>query len=259
MRRTARRRSDILKLITTGEADVDVLASRLGVSASTIRRDLAVMSEQGMVTRTYGGALPGHRQPEHGLSQRERQNRPAKDAIARLAAALIADGDSVLLDAGSTVGALGRLLTLRQLRVVTSNLPLVPVLAGVPSIELIVLAGTVRPLSMGVVGPLAELTLRRLTVDKVFLSADGIVAGRGLCEAHAEQTAVKELMMAQAAEVFVLADSSKLGRASQPFWAPMPSSWTLITDDDAAEGLLEPFRRHPGVRVLTATNPPEAS
>lgn len=251
MSRTKTRQARILDLIKSGEADVDLLADRLAVSPSTIRRDLASMSEQGMVTRTYGGAVPARSQPEQRLAQRERQNRSAKDAIARLASAMIEDGQSVLLDNGSTVGALGRLLAHRELRIVTGNLPLVPALAGMPGIELTVLAGTVRPISMGVVGPLAELTLRRVTVDKVFLGADGVVAGRGLCEARPEQTALKELMMAQAAEIFVLADATKLGRASQPYWAPLPRGWTLVTEAGAPDSLLDPFRRE-GARIVLA-------
>ncbi len=252
MNRTANRRKRILELIAAGEEDVEVLARTFAVSASTIRRDLAVMSDGGMVTRTYGGAVLARAQPEQALSTREQQNRQAKDAIAMAAAALIEDGDCVLLDAGSTVGALGRLLPTRRLRVVTSNLPLAPILANTPDIDLIVLAGTVRPISMGVVGPLAELTLRRLSVDKVFLGADGVVAGRGLCEARAEQTALKELMIAQAAEVFVLADASKLGRATQSFWAPLPSRWTLVTDAQATAEQLAPFAGSPAVRIVRA-------
>src|SRR3974390_602953 len=93
----------------------------------------------------------------------------------------------------------------------TGTLPLVPPLANAPPLDLVVLAGAVRPISMGVIGPLAEQTLRRITVDKAFLGCDGVVAGRGLCEASAEQTALKELMAAQAADVYVLADASKLG------------------------------------------------
>ena len=252
MSRTSRRRQRILELIGTGEEDVDVLAGILDVSASTVRRDLAVMSQEGRVTRTYGGAVLAHAQPEQTLSARENENRAAKDAIARAAAAMIDDGDRVLLDAGSTVGALGRLLPSRSLHIVTGNLPLVPILANTPPLELVVLAGAVRPISMGVVGPLAEQTLRRLTVDKAFLGCDGVVAGRGLCEASAEQTALKELMVAQAAEVFVLADASKLGRASQQFWALMPKRWTLITDASASDEQLAPFARHHGVQIIRA-------
>jgi DeoR family transcriptional regulator, fructose operon transcriptional repressor len=252
MTRTSRRRQRILELIGTGEEDVDVLAGLLGVSASTIRRDLAVMSDEGRITRTYGGAVLAHAQPEETLSARENENRAAKEAIARAAAARIADGDRVLLDAGSTVLALGRLLAGRPLHVVTGNLPLVPLLANTPPLDLIVLAGAVRPISMGVIGPLAEQTLRRVTVDKAFLGCDGVVAGRGLCEASAEQTALKELMAAQAAEVFVLADASKLGRASQQFWAPMPRRWTLITDASASDEQIAPFARHHGIQVVRA-------
>lgn len=252
MSRTKRRRQHILELIGAGEEDVDRLARALDVSESTIRRDLAVMSDEGMVTRTYGGAVLARAQPEQALSTREHLNRSAKDSIARAAAALIEDGDSVLLDSGSTVGALGRLLPSRKLRVVTGNLALVPVLANAPDVDLVVLGGTVRPISMGVMGPLAEQTLRRVTVDKVFLGADGVVAGRGLCEARAEQTALKELMIAQAAEVFVLADASKLGRANQQFWAPLPPGWTLITDSFATEEQLAPFVRLATVRIIRA-------
>ena len=243
MSRTSLRRQRILELISTGEEDVDVLAGLLDVSASTIRRDLAVMSEDGQITRTYGGAVLAHPAPEETLSARESENRAAKEGIARAAAAVIADGDRVLLDAGSTVLALGRLLVHRPLHVVTGNLPLVPVLANTPPLDLIVLAGAVRPISMGVIGPLAEQTLRRITVDKVFLGCDGVVAGRGLCEASAEQTALKELMVAQAAHVYVLADSTKLGRASQQFWAPLPRPWTLITDGGASDEQIAPFAR----------------
>ncbi len=103
---------------------------------------------------------------------------------------------------------------------------------------------------MGVIGPLAEMVLRRLTVDKAFLGADGVVAGRGLCEASPEQCALKELMMGQAGAVAVLADSSKLGHASQQYWARIPGHWTLVTDPGAGEELLKPFLRLPSVRVL---------
>ncbi len=252
MTRTNRRRQRILELIAAGEEDVDVLAGLLDVSASTIRRDLAVMSEEGRITRTYGGAVLAHAQPEETLSARENENRAAKEAIARAAAARIVDGDRVLLDAGSTVLALGRLLAARPLHIITGNLPLVPLLANSPPLDLVVLAGAVRPISMGVIGPLAEQTLRRITVDKAFLGCDGVVAGRGLCEASAEQIALKELMAAQAAEVFVLADATKLGRASQQFWALMPRRWTLITDAGASDEQIAPFARQPGVQVIRA-------
>lgn len=251
MSRTKQRRQRILDLIGSGDINVDALAERLEVSPSTIRRDLADLSRGGSVTRTYGGAVLARPQGEQTLTDRERINRSAKEAIGQAAAALIDDGDCLLLDAGSTVAALGRQLGGRQVRIVTGNLPLVPQLIEW-GIDVTVLGGSVRPLSMGVMGPLAEMALTRLTADKAFLSADGVVAGRGLCEAHADQCSLKELMMAQAGEVFVLADASKLGRASQQHWAPICRPWTLITDADAMEDQLEPFERLGCVRVIRA-------
>ncbi len=253
MRPSEDRRQRILDLVSSGEEDVDALAQRFGVSASTIRRDLAGLSRSGVITRTYGGAVSAQRAPEQTLLAREQIHRRAKAAIGRAAAAAIEDGDSILLDSGSTVGALGCCLTNRKVRVVTSNLPLVGMFIQ-RGIEVTVLGGAVRSISMGVVGSLAEMVLRRLTVDKVFLGADGVVAGRGLCEASPEQCALKELMMAQATQVFVLADSSKLGRANQQCWAPLSKPWTLITDAAAGEAQLKPFYRQVGVDVLLATD-----
>ena len=152
------------------------------------------------------------------------------------------------------MGALGRLLAGRRLRVVTGNLPLVPVLANSPGIELIVLAGTVRPISMGVVGPLAELTLRRLTVDKAFLGADGVVAGRGLCEAEAEQRALKETDGGPGRHRDGAGQFLEDRPGQQQYWARVPGPWTLVTDAGATEDMLKPFRRMSSIRILQGAN-----
>jgi DeoR family fructose operon transcriptional repressor len=120
-----------------------------------------------------------------------------------------------------------------------------------------VLGGNLRTISMATTGPLAEEALRQIAADRCFLSADGVVAGRGLCEATLQQVSLKRLMMAQAAEVFVLADASKLGHASQPFWAPVSRPWTLITDAAASAQQCLPFEDQ-GVTVLRAPAPTRA-
>lgn len=234
MRQRRARQDAILAAIAAGDADVDCLAARFGVSSSTIRRDLQLLSARRAVARTYGGAMLASPLPEQSLGAREALNSAAKSAIAAVALARIQEGETLILDGGSTVAALGRLLRGRRLRIITNNLSLIPLLADQPGIELIVLGGTVRPLSMGTTGPLAEQALQQMTADKVFTSADGVVAGRGLCEATLEQTALKTLMTRQAAEVFVLADASKLGRAGQPCWTPLRAGWHLVTDAPAA-------------------------
>ena len=247
MRLRQERTEAILAAIAAGDTDVDSLAARFGVSASTIRRDLQHLSTQRAITRTYGGAVLASPAQEQSLRTRKGQHRAAKAAIAAAALAEIREGETLILDGGSTVEALGYLLQARRQRVITNNLPLIPMLAGAPDIELVVLGGTVRPISMGTTGPLAEQALRQMTADKVFTSADGIVAERGMCEATLEQAALKGLMTQQAAEVFVLADASKLGRASQPCWTPFQRGWSLVTD--APEHLCAPYRAA-GLRVI---------
>ncbi|MGI3901859.1 MAG: DeoR/GlpR family DNA-binding transcription regulator [Janthinobacterium lividum] len=248
------RRGLLLDLLRQGEVDVDDAARRFGVSASTVRRDLRHLAEAEGVTRTYGGALLARPADEQSLRQRETVNHPQKEAIARAALACLADGDSLILDAGSTVSALARLLVGRRHRVVTNSLMLAPMLAEAPDVAMTLLGGAVRTTSMSTLGSQAVEAMRRITADKLFTSADGVVAGRGLCEASPDQTALKETMMAQAGAVYVLADSSKLARASQPHWALPPPCWTLITDSDADIETCRAFEMA-GARVIVAAVP----
>ncbi|KMO10340.1 DeoR/GlpR family DNA-binding transcription regulator [Methylobacterium platani] len=241
MTRGRHRHPLLLEALQAGEVVVEELAERFGVSASTIRRDLQQLASEKTIRRTYGGAVIAHPLPETSLPEREAQARPEKAAIARAAIGLLSDDDILVLDGGSTVATFGAGLIGgagrpgRRHAIITNNLPLVGVLAGAPGLALTVLGGAVRPGSMSTMGPLAEASLRRLTADKAVVSGDGFVAGRGLCEAAIEQVSLKSLMMEQAAEVVVLMDSSKLGRATQGAWAPLPRRWTLVTDAGATQ------------------------
>jgi DeoR/GlpR family transcriptional regulator of sugar metabolism len=249
--RSKERHARLLEALNAGEIDVDDLARRFDVSASTVRRDLQHLSRHNAVRRTYGGAILTGHAAETTLEQRLAVQGRQKQAIAQAAIDLIEDGDTLILDAGSTVAAFGRLLLQRRLRVITNNLALLPFLAKAPSIDLMVLGGALRSTSMSTMGPLAHDALRRMTADRAIMSADGVVSGRGLCEADLEQVALKSLMMEQAKDVIVLADAGKLGRAEQDAWAPLPRQWTLVTDagvsDDQRQRLTEA-----GARVIVA-------
>lgn len=249
--RSKERRALLLEALRVGEIDVDEFARRFEVSASTVRRDLQRLSATSAVHRTYGGAILASRPAESTLAERIAVNGAEKRAIARAALDLVRDGDTLILDAGSTVAAFGQLLPGRRLRVVTNNLALLPFLAEAPELDLVVLGGALRATSMSTVGPLAVEAMRRMTADRVVLSADGVVAGRGLCEASLDQVVLKSLMMQQAREVVVLADSTKLGRAEQTAWAPLPSDWILITDSAATEAQRRAMEGA-GARVIPA-------
>ncbi|MGJ4887264.1 DeoR/GlpR family DNA-binding transcription regulator [Bradyrhizobium sp. HKCCYLRH3099] len=247
--RSKERHARLLEALNAGEIDVDDLARRFDVSASTVRRDLQHLSKSNAVRRTYGGAILTGHVAEATLEQRLAVQGREKQAIARAAAELIEDGDTLILDAGSTVAAFGRLLLQRRLRIITNNLALLPFLAKAPAIEIVVLGGALRTTSMSTMGPLASDALRRITADRAIMSADGVVTDRGLCEADLDQVALKSLMMQQARELIVLADAGKLGRAEQDAWAPLPPRWTLVTDDGASEAQRAAFAEA-GARVV---------
>jgi DeoR/GlpR family transcriptional regulator of sugar metabolism len=242
--RAADRRAEIERLLSLDrEVGVEDLARLLGVTSSTIRRDLSQLTTLGVVTRTYGGAVMSPSNgAEQSLRERSQEFRAEKDAIGRWAAQQIMDDETVLLDAGTTVGRLAFHLRNRsRLTVVTSGLTTLLELANSDNLDLVLLGGEVRHISQGLVGPLAESTLQRLTTDRVFLGADGLVADRGVCEASTVQTSLKELMMARSHAIYVLADSRKLGHAPFKAWAPLERPYTLVTDRGATEEQLAAF------------------
>ncbi|ODV40602.1 DeoR family transcriptional regulator [Cupriavidus sp. UYMMa02A] len=257
--KAADRRRAILDLVLSGEeANVERLTASLGVSEATIRRDLTALAREGRILRTYGGAAAamqvGTHEPEASLEERKALQREQKEAIARTAAGFVQDGDAVLLDSGTTAAALARALAAREdLHVYTTNLLAVSALAGLSNIHVTLIGGEVRRSSMGTFGPLAQLVLSRISVDKAFLGADGVVAGVGLCEATAEQAYLKECIIRQAAELFVLADASKLGRARQQHWTPLERAWTLITDAGATPAQLDEFRASRQASIVVAS------
>lgn len=255
MSTTAReRRRDIVELAhTTGLASVDELSRRFEVTPSTIRRDLAELTRRGEIARTYGGAMPlGAPGAEPTFRQRNSEAGVAKAEIARYARTLVHDGETLLLDAGSSVAALAREARSGLVATVaTTSIAVIQQLADSDGIHLECLGGTLRPASQGFVGPLAEAALERLTFDRVFLGADGVLASGHVVEADLVQTRLKELMCRQSERVYVLADGSKLGRATFHARAALPEGWTLVTDATATTEALAEFAAA-GVDVVVA-------
>lgn len=244
------RRAAIAGLLAGGPVSVEELATRFAVTPSTIRRDLAILHEQGDIVRTYGGALAAPR--EESLHERETKAAAQKAAIAREAERRVAPGQFLLLDAGTTVGALAqRLAAWSAITVASSGLTTINALADAQDVELICLGGAVRHVSQGMIGPLAEQALAGLSADVVFLGADGVTAQRGVCESTAAQASLKQRMVQAASAVYVLADASKLGRNSSHWWTGLPVGWTLITDGGATDEQLAPFAAA-GVDVVVA-------
>ncbi|MGP8289195.1 DeoR/GlpR family DNA-binding transcription regulator [Vreelandella zhanjiangensis] len=242
--KVVKRRKAMLEAVRSGICNIEALCHYFNISEATVRRDLGALSREGLLVRTYGGAATsiGQREPELTLEQRRTRQGNIKMRLAECALGCIEDGDTLLLDGGTTTSALAARLNERKgLHVVTNNMAALPLLTQLPEGRITVLGGDLRTPSMTVYGPLAFETLSRLTVDRLFLSADGVTE-RGLCEASPDQAWLKEAMIARSAEVYVMADATKIGRASQQHWTPLPARWTLITDGD--DDLTSIFAQH---------------
>lgn len=252
-RRATRARHDALVALVRGGVDsVETLAQRVGVSASTVRRDLTSLQREGRIARTYGGAMVRESFTERSFNESSLIGRQAKAAIAAAAAELVPAGGSVFLDAGTTCLALARILAERApLRVGTRGLEAALLLTRVPEVDVVLVGGHVQPLSHGVVGPLASMVLDRLAFDVAFLGADAVDPERGLGEPTVEETDVKERAAGSAMDVVLLAHAAKIGPAKVGAWLPLDPAWTLVTDSAASDEAVNAFERR-GLRVLVA-------
>jgi DeoR/GlpR family transcriptional regulator of sugar metabolism len=239
-----------------GFAALEELVRELGVSESTVRRDLDALEEQGSAKRTHGGVLYAGGMPRLAeFDERQPANWAAKRAIAAKAAELIGDGETVLLDGGTTTYEVARLLVGRSLQVVTNSLPVANLFASESRSDLVLLGGYVSPRTGVCLGPYANELLGRLHVTTTVLSAAGI-AEEGLFNAHLLLAETEQAMLRAAGRVMVVADSSKFGRKSLTLVAPLAEIDAFVSDD----GLAPDWRSRivaSGSELVIATVPPD--
>lgn len=234
-------------------ASVQELSQRFGVSESTIRRDLKELEEANLLRRTHGGALALRGVAfEPTFGEKEDQFRREKEAIAAAAATLIEDGDTILLDSGTTVYHMVRhLVRFSRLTVVTNSLVFARELLDHPGIELVVVGGILRHNTLALVGPLAEQALDGLRVDKAFMATNGLDIREGLTTPNLLEAATKRKMIRSAKQVYLLADHSKIGNVAFAKFADITELDTCILDDGAPEGFVTELRER-GVDVILA-------
>ncbi|MCM2369528.1 DeoR/GlpR family DNA-binding transcription regulator [Aporhodopirellula aestuarii] len=197
-----------------GFAALGELSSILGVSESTVRRDLEVLEDAGQTRRTHGGVYWTGETDTIGTFRSHRDDGwPRKQAIGRLASSFIEDGDTILLDGGSTVYELARLIVNRTLQVVTNSLPVAHLLSTSDSIDLVMIGGCVRRRTSVTIGPMADAMLADINVAKTFLSVAGVTE-RGFFNSDMMLVESEKAMIAAADQTIVLADSSKFGKVS---------------------------------------------
>ena len=201
-------------LARRGYVDLPVLVNELGVSESTVRRDLSQLEEDGVVRRTHGGAVfISDRMATLNYAVRETTAVAEKQAIGRAAAELIADGETILLDGGTTTFQVARNLLTRSLQVVTNSVPIASLLSSATNIELILVGGYIYPRTGVALGPIAKQALAGLHFARMFMGAAGITE-EGLYNANMLLVETQEQMMRSADEVIVVADHTKFGRRS---------------------------------------------
>jgi DeoR family transcriptional regulator, aga operon transcriptional repressor len=245
------RRRAILEIINReGRVVVKDLARRFSTSHVTIRSDLESLHDQGLVQRTHGGALPLQVGALLDPSLREKENlHPTeKQRIAEASAKLVQDGESVVLDSGTTATTVARALRrFRNLTVITNAVNIAAELAGT-TIEVILTGGTLRENSFSLVGPLAEDTLHRLSADIMFLGVDGFDVRYGLTTPNLLEAKVNRVMMEVSRRTVVICDSSKFGRRSLSLIAPPSAIHHVITDSGVAKSDLRVLRES-GIEV----------
>ena len=220
------------EIVRRGSLSVVAAAALVEVSEMTIRRDFDALDEAGRVLRVRGGAVARvSRAHEPPLAERAGRAGEAKRLIAAAAAALVDDGDTIILDVGSTALELAHALRGRSaLTVLTASLPAALALADQPGIRVIVTGGIVRAGETSLVGALAERAFDGFNCDTLFLGVGGIDLAKGLTEFNPDDARVKQAAIASARQVVVLADEAKLGAVAFARIAPVTAAHVLVGD-----------------------------
>ncbi|HZM32762.1 MAG TPA: DeoR/GlpR family DNA-binding transcription regulator [Acidimicrobiales bacterium] len=228
------------KVRTAGRVKVTELATELDVSEMTIRRDLDVLAEQGMIQRIRGGAVAVGPQP---FAQRFSRQARAKDRIAAKLADLVGDGGAVGVDASSTLQRLaGHLGRPRELTVVTNGQDTFQALQDAPGVTVLLTGGQLDRRTGSLVGPLATRTAREVLLRRLFVSAAAVHPRLGTSEATLEEAEVKLALADVAGEVVVAVDSSKLGQAAPARGLPPERVDLLVTELDPSDPALDAYR-----------------
>ena len=230
-----------------GRARVADLAVQFDVSAVTIRKDLLALESEHRLVRAHGGAIAVDRsRPEPSFDVRERLQTEQKTRIGAAGAALVHDGESIVMDASTTALSVARQIKARgawtQLTIITNGLRIAFELAGHPGLTVLMLGGRVRWEAMSVVGQLGDGLFSRINVQTAFLGAAGFTLESGLSDATDEEAQIKRSMVAAAREVIAIVDHTKWERAAFATFCPIDRIGSVLTDPEAPAGMVDALR-----------------
>ncbi|MBP2323466.1 DeoR/GlpR family transcriptional regulator of sugar metabolism [Kibdelosporangium banguiense] len=243
----------ILDLVQTkGNVQVSELAARIGVSEMTIRRDLEALEQVGALTRVHGGAAaPPSRSYEPAYHARRLQRVDDKERIGRAAAELIHDGETVIIDAGTTTLEVAKALRgRRNLRVLALSLRIADLLADEPGLTVMIPGGITRPGERSIIGAMTQRAFADLYFDTLVLSAGGVDPEAGVTEYIPEDAAVKQAATASARRKIVVTDSTKIGTIAFARVCGVEQLDTVVTDKNVDPALAHAIAER-GPEVVT--------
>ncbi len=250
----AQRRQKILELLTEdGSARVADLSKIFKVSEVTIRQDLDRLEQEDLIIREHGGAyLKSLSTQVQSLTFQHRENMDLKARIGQMAADLIEDGDTVILDSGSTVTEVARHLPERRdLTVITNAVNIPMIIGGRPGVTVLLSGGEFKAPTLSLTGQKAADFFVNLHADKLFLATAGITLKAGLTYPSLSDLPVKKAMIEAASTVYLVADSTKIGKQALASLGALALIDYLITDDGITDEQRRDFEKH-GIKFLIA-------
>jgi len=238
------RQQTILELLNQkGRVTVAELSEMFGVSEVTIRVDLQTLADQDLIVRTHGGAVHTPRIPELSLNLRRRQQVMEKESIAQAAAALVASGDAIFLDASSTALALARYLSHhRDMTILTHSLAVGQVLLDAAGVTVVVMGGILQRDTVSLMGLEGLGLLRKYNIKSGFFGAHGLSFPEGLTDISAGEAEIKRHVVESCRQVVAIIDGTKWGRVGPASFARPQDLHTIITDKQAPTSLVDQAR-----------------
>lgn len=234
-------RQNRIRTLLEGDGRIEISAASraLGVSEMTIRRDLRVLEEQGVLVRVHGGAMPSG---PGKFGQRQMVNRSGKRRAARKLEKFIPERGCVYLDGSTTIYELARLIgSARGLRIVTNNIETLRMLESRPGVHPLLIGGELDARTDNLVGPVARRALAALCFDAAFFSCYGIDCGIGAMEITLEDAEVKEIVAERSRATYTAVDTEKFQRTGAGAWRAPTKTATLATELDPDDERVRPF------------------
>ncbi|TLV03278.1 DeoR/GlpR family DNA-binding transcription regulator [Dyadobacter luticola] len=248
-----RKKKIIEAVYESGSLSVFELSDQLAMSPATVRRDLHDICEEGQLVRTHGGAMRPENPMFTSFVEKSGSNNQKKDLIAKAAAELVADGESIFLDCGSTVYRMCPYLKKRNdLRIITNSLPILAALIDVPGISINIIGGELDKPRKAIHGEKAIQHINSYHAKKAFIGVDGISAGNGLTAHTEKESAITSAFIRNADQVMLLCDSSKIGKDSYIKFAGLDEISCLVTDDETSSESKESLKKHGLSKIITA-------